>query len=94
VPTINLDFYPTFAKITGYDIPDEHMTDGASLAPFIRGENDGEALAQRLFSWHYPLEQPHNLGGRRPEIPTNVGAGCTMRDPASPPPESVIIRTA
>lgn len=64
VPTINLDFYPTFSELTGYDIPSEHITDGASLLSFLRSEAHGENLSKRLFSWHYPLEQPHFLGGR------------------------------
>lgn len=64
VPTINLDFYPTFADLAGYDVPSEHVTDGASLLSFLRGDDEGDTLSQRLFSWHYPLEQPHFLGGR------------------------------
>lgn len=64
VPTINLDFYPTFAEILGYEIPEAHITDGASMLPLLRGDADTEALAARLFSWHYPLEHPHFLGGR------------------------------
>lgn len=64
VPTTNLDFYPTFAELTGYDIPSEHITDGASIMPLLRGEEDPDLLSQRPLAWHYPLEQPHGLGGR------------------------------
>jgi len=64
VPTINLDFYPTFADIIGYEIPEAHITDGASLVPLWRGDGDVQAIRDRLFSWHYPLEEPHFLGGR------------------------------
>jgi len=64
IPTINLDFYPTFAQMVGYDIPTEHVVDGSSILPFLKGENDGQDLYNRLFSWHYPLEEPHFLGGR------------------------------
>ncbi|MBT3272289.1 MAG: sulfatase [Spirochaetales bacterium] len=64
VPTINLDFYSTFAEILGYDIPKEHITDGVSILPLLRGDRDVDAISQRLFSWHYPLDEPHFLGGR------------------------------
>jgi arylsulfatase A-like enzyme len=64
IPTINLDFYPTFADIIGYEIPKEHITDGTSILPLLKGDTDTEGLVGRLFSWHYPLEQPHFLGGR------------------------------
>jgi len=64
IPTINLDFYPTFAEIVGYEIPGTHITDGASILPLLAGDTSTEDLAGRLFSWHYPLEQPHFLGGR------------------------------
>jgi len=64
VPTINLDFYPTFAEIIGYEIPDEHVADGASILPLLKGEEGPESLDGRLFSWHYPLDEPHFLGGR------------------------------
>jgi len=63
-PTINLDFYPTFAEIIGVEIPKEHITDGTSIMPLLRGESNLTAIRDRLFSWHYPLEQPHFLGGR------------------------------
>lgn len=64
VPTTNLDFYPTFAQMVGYEIPGEHVTDGASIVPLLRGEQDADLLSQRPLAWHYPLEQPHGLGGR------------------------------
>lgn len=64
VPTINLDFYPTFAQLIGYDIPGEHVTDGESILSLFRGDEDTEMLTRRLFSWHYPLQEPHFLGGR------------------------------
>jgi arylsulfatase A len=64
VPTINLDFYSTFADLIGYEIPEEHITDGASLIPVFEGTPDTSHLSNRLFSWHYPLEAPHFLGGR------------------------------
>jgi len=51
-PTINLDFYPTFAEIIGVEIPKEHITDGTSIMPLLRGESNLTAIRDRLFSWH------------------------------------------
>jgi arylsulfatase A-like enzyme len=34
------------------------------MMPLLRGESNLSAIRDRLFSWHYPLEQPHFLGGR------------------------------
>ena len=64
IPTINLDFYPTFAEIIGYEIPKEHIADGESIVPVLGGTGKIEVIANRVFSWHYPLEKPHFLGGR------------------------------
>ena len=64
VPTINLDFYPTFAELAGYEIPEAHVSDGVSILSLLRGGTDNEDLTRRFFSWHYPLPEPHFLGGR------------------------------
>jgi len=63
-PTVNLDFYPSFAEMTGYRIPSGHATDGASIVPLLCGDEASEDYSRRVFSWHYPLEKPHFLGGR------------------------------
>ncbi|MFO8018715.1 MAG: sulfatase [Promethearchaeia archaeon] len=64
IPTINLDFYPTFADIIGYDIPEDYELDGTSLLPLLKGERDTSSFSGRLLSWHYPLKRRHFLGGR------------------------------
>lgn len=61
-PTINLDFYPTFAEMLGFPVPREHVLDGESILPLLRGESAPALLERRLF-WHYPLAAPHFLGG-------------------------------
>jgi len=63
-PTINLDFYPTFADLLGYEIPEGHILDGISILPLLKGEFDAESFSNRVLSWHYPLKIPHFLGGR------------------------------
>lgn len=63
-PTINLDFYPTFAEIIGYSIPKNHIIDGLSILPLLKGEANVSRNSKRVFSWHYPLKRPHFLGGR------------------------------
>lgn len=64
IATINLDFYPTFAEIIGREVPKDHVLDGVSLFPFLKGERDGREFHKRVLSWHYPLRMPHFLGGR------------------------------
>ncbi|MFC6227895.1 sulfatase [Paenibacillus allorhizosphaerae] len=68
VPTINMDFYPTFAEILGYQIPKHHIVDGVSITSLMYGLEEGAEipadLVDRSFYWHYPLEKPHFLGGR------------------------------
>jgi len=63
-PTINLDFYPTFAEIIGYKIPENHIVDGISIYPVLTGQNNGGNMQGRKFFWHYPLKKNHFLGGR------------------------------
>ncbi|CAG7607896.1 N-acetylgalactosamine-6-O-sulfatase [Paenibacillus solanacearum] len=63
-PTINLDFYPTFADVIGYDIPAHQLIDGVSIHSLLQGEEPEEHQRERQFYWHYPLDQNHFLGGR------------------------------
>jgi arylsulfatase A len=58
-PTMNIDFYPTFATLTGMH-PPSHDIDGLSIVPLLEGKQiDGRPLY-----WHYPLSKPHFLGGK------------------------------
>lgn len=60
-PTVNLDFYPTLMEVTGAK-PNKQQFDGISIARVLR---DPKApLPARTFYWHYPLQEPHFLGGR------------------------------
>jgi arylsulfatase A-like enzyme len=58
-PTVNVDFYPSFAQILGVKEGSQTL-DGVSIVPLLRGKR----IADRPFFWHYPLEKKHFLGGR------------------------------
>jgi arylsulfatase A len=60
VPTMNIDFYPTFAEITGSSSNMIQHIDGTSIIPLFKG---GTIRRDTLY-WHYPLDKPHFLGGR------------------------------
>jgi arylsulfatase A-like enzyme len=59
-PTMNIDFYPTFAEIIGKSIDSAQHIDGVSIVPLLRGKR----IKRDTFYWHYPLAKPHFLGGR------------------------------
>ena len=60
-PTMNIDFYPTLIAAAGVTPPTSQILDGQSQLALWRNP---KSTAQRpsLF-WHYPLDQPHFLGG-------------------------------
>jgi len=59
-PTANVDFYPTFLDITGMVSHQSHRIDGLSIVPLLKGKT----LSPRSLYWHYPLAEPHFLGGK------------------------------
>ncbi|MFO8056968.1 MAG: sulfatase [bacterium] len=59
-PSINMDFYPFFAGLSGASPGRKH--DGKDLMPYL-SDPSKEASDRGLF-WHYPLSRPHFLGGR------------------------------
>ncbi|MAI72869.1 MAG: hypothetical protein CMM01_18455 [Rhodopirellula sp.] len=62
VCTTNTDFYPTILEAVGLDAPDKQILDGQSTLPAWRQPNTNPPV--RTLHWHYPLDQPHFLGGR------------------------------
>lgn len=52
VPVAGVDLYPTFVEIAGTKQPQNHLLDGESLLPLLRGT--GLLRRQALF-WHHPL---------------------------------------
>jgi len=59
-PTINMDFFPYFAKVAGDE--DHGNTDGRDLMQIMRKQSP--CADERPLFWHYPLSRPHFLGGR------------------------------
>jgi len=51
-PVSSVDFYPTFAEITGAACPANQALDGRSLLPLLRRK---KRFADRALFWHYPV---------------------------------------
>ena len=60
-PISTQDFFPTFAELVGAKMPNPKVQDGVSLAGLFKGE---KTLPRQTLYWHYPLPQPHFLGGK------------------------------
>lgn len=73
VPTINLDFFPTFMELTERDAPDS--LDGLSLWPLLKG---GDKLQDRPLYFHFPVYleayRKGMDGGRDPLFRTRPGS--------------------
>ncbi len=61
-PVSTIDFYPTFCQITGTKPDPQQGIDGVSVMPLLR--NAEAKLDRDALYWHYPLLEPHFLGGR------------------------------
>ena len=62
VCTTNTDFYPTLLEATGLPAPATQILDGQSTLSAWQKPNASHP--ERTLHWHYPLDQPHFLGGR------------------------------
>ncbi len=51
-PVTSVDFLPTFAELTGAELPDSQPIDGTSIVPLLKGE---DILMERPIYWHYPM---------------------------------------
>jgi arylsulfatase A-like enzyme len=60
-PVSTQDFFPTFLEVTGAKVPNPKVLDGVSLAGLLQG---AKKLPRQTLYWHYPLPQPHFLGGK------------------------------
>ena len=60
-PVVNFDFYPTFIELVGAQHRSQPL-DGISIVDVLR--TPGASLSDRSLYWHYPLDDPHFLGGR------------------------------
>jgi len=61
VPTVNVDFDPTFLQAARIKPDVNQELDGVSIVPLFR--NPKAHLAREAIYWHYPLPKPHFLGG-------------------------------
>ena len=60
-PTMNTDFYPTLLDATEIEPDPKQKLDGIStLANWTNPDTEPE---RKFLAWHYPLDQPHFLGG-------------------------------
>ena len=48
----SVDFFPTFAALTGAKLPNNQVLDGENILPELTG---GEVDPQRAIYWHYPI---------------------------------------
>jgi arylsulfatase A-like enzyme len=61
-PIITLDFYPTLLDAAGISADPRQTLDGLSLLALLKDPRAD--LRRDALYWHYPLDQPHFLGGR------------------------------
>jgi hypothetical protein len=61
VPVNGLDWYPTLLSVAGLEPRGPQPMDGAGIVGLLR--NPHETRGAPMF-WHYPLKEPHFLGGR------------------------------
>jgi arylsulfatase A-like enzyme len=61
VPTVNTDFYPTLLEAAGVAPDPRQLLDGVSI--FSNWRNPDASPDRDLLAWHYPLDEPHFLGG-------------------------------
>jgi arylsulfatase A len=60
--TMNVDFYPTILDVLGVNGDSHQKLDGVSILPLWKTPK--LSLERDPLYWHYPLDQPHFLGGR------------------------------
>lgn len=60
-PTANYDFYPTLVDAAGLKADSAHTLDGIST--LASWKNPSIKSDRKTLYWHYPLDQPHFLGG-------------------------------
>jgi arylsulfatase A len=60
-PTVNTDFFPTLLEAAGATVDKSQPVDGVSILSNWRQPD--QAIRRDPICWHYPLDQPHFLGG-------------------------------
>lgn len=62
VPVSTYDFYPTLLDCANIEPDKKQYLDGISFAPLLN--NPDAKLNRNCLYWHYPLDNPHFLGGK------------------------------
>ncbi|QDT16660.1 sulfatase-like hydrolase/transferase [Alienimonas californiensis] len=60
-PTQNVDYYPTLLEAAGIDPDPAQELDGVSVLKTWK--DPAAAIPREALYWHYPLDEPHFLGG-------------------------------
>ncbi|MBC8352883.1 MAG: sulfatase-like hydrolase/transferase [Planctomycetes bacterium] len=60
-PTVNYDFYPTLLEAAGIEPDPAQTLDGVST--LATWNDSSHPTGRDAIYWHYPLDQPHFLGG-------------------------------
>ena len=60
-PVVTHDWYPTLMELAGVRPCVRQPFDGISMVPLFKTSDD---LSRNALYWHYPLAEPHFLGGR------------------------------
>ncbi|QDU53921.1 sulfatase [Aeoliella mucimassa] len=66
-PVYGIDFYPTFSKLAGVDLPNNTQLDGADLSAMLA--DPSHELAREALYWHLPA---YLIGGGRDQHPQSV----------------------
>lgn len=51
IPVTNLDLFPTFCEVAGFELPKDKLMDGVSLLPLFKGGT----IKKRALYWHFPI---------------------------------------
>ncbi len=62
VPVISVDFYPTIVEMTGKNPSSlNHVQDGVSILPLLKGGKKQADLVNRPIFWHFPHYSNHGM---------------------------------
>jgi arylsulfatase A-like enzyme len=71
VPVIGIDFYPTILEIAGAPKRKDHVLDGESIVPLLKGRS---GLGRKAIFWHFPAYLQGNYGWKETWRTTPAGA--------------------
>ena len=74
-PVIGIDFYPTLLAMAGAKKPADHILDGRSIMPLLKGAGD---LKREAIFWHFPAYLQGDYKGSRTRY-FRTRPACAMR---------------